>query len=289
MASWEWHRRLEARELTLAVLAFVAVAIGGLVLLIPPYFLQGTITEIPGVKPYTALEQEGRDIYIREGCNTCHSQQIRPFKTETDRYGHYSLAGESVYDRPFLFGSRRTGPDLARVGGKYPDSWHWIHFRNPREIEPRSNMPDFAFLQQQPLDTSLTRRKLEVLRTLGAPYTDAEIASAEADARAHMASDGGGPAGQRHRALGSRGAERGPGPHRLSAGARARSGQRRIGAGDRADAGGALMEWVALYKFGRLALLALVLAGIAIYLASPRRRERLEEPARRMLEEEEGS
>jgi cbb3-type cytochrome c oxidase subunit II len=187
MASWQWHRKLEARELTLAVLAFVAVAIGGLVLLIPPYFLQGTITPIPGVKPYTALEQEGRDIYIREGCNTCHSQQIRPFKTETDRYGHYSLAGESIYDRPFLFGSRRTGPDLARVGGKYPNSWHWIHIRNPREIETRSNMPAFAFLQEEPLDTSLTRRKLEVLRSLGAPYTDAQIEGAESDARAEMA------------------------------------------------------------------------------------------------------
>jgi cytochrome c oxidase cbb3-type subunit I/II len=184
--AWEWHRKLEARELTLAVLAFVAVAIGGLVLLIPPYFLQGTITQVPGVRPYTALEQEGRDIYVREGCYTCHSQQIRPFKTETDRYGPYSLAGESVYDRPFQFGSRRTGPDLARVGGKYPDSWHWIHLRNPREIEPRSNMPAFGFLAETPLDTSLTARKLEVLRRLGAPYSDEQIQNAEADARAEM-------------------------------------------------------------------------------------------------------
>ena len=179
--AWEWHRRLEARQLTLAVLAFVVVTIGGLVLLIPPYFLQSTITAIPGVRPYTALEQEGRDIYVREGCYTCHSQQVRPFKTETDRYGAYSLAGESIYDRPFQFGSRRTGPDLARVGGKYPDSWHWIHLRDPREIEARSNMPAFAFLEQTPLDTSTTRRKLEVLRRLGAPYSDAEIANAEAD------------------------------------------------------------------------------------------------------------
>jgi cytochrome c oxidase cbb3-type subunit I/II len=184
--AWEWHRKLEARQLTLAVLSFVAVTIGGLVLLIPPYFLQSTVTPIPGVKPYTALEQEGRDLYIREGCYTCHSQQIRPFKTETDRYGPFSLAGESIYDRPFQFGSRRTGPDLARIGGKYPDSWHWIHLRNPREIEPRSNMPAFAFLQDSELDLSLTRRKLEVLHALGTPYSEAEIAGAAADARAQL-------------------------------------------------------------------------------------------------------
>lgn len=182
-----WHRKLEARELLFATLAFVAVVIGGLFLLIPPFFLQGTIVDIPGVRPYSALEQEGRDIYVREGCYTCHSQQIRPFKTETDRYGPYSLAGESVYDRPFQFGSRRTGPDLARVGGKYPDAWHWLHLRAPREIEPRSNMPAFAFLAETPLDTSETSRKLEVLRRLGAPYSDADVRDAEADARAAMA------------------------------------------------------------------------------------------------------
>ena len=184
--AFEWHRKLEANQLTLAVLAFVVVTIGGLVLLIPPYFLQGTIVPIPGVTPYTALEVEGRDIYVREGCYTCHSQQVRPFKTETDRYGPYSLAGESVYDRPFQFGSRRTGPDLARVGGKYPDSWHWIHLRNPREIEAQSNMPAFAYLLETPLDVSLTRRKLEVLRRLGTPYDDATIEGAEAAALAQL-------------------------------------------------------------------------------------------------------
>ena len=180
---WKWHRPLEARELLLAVLAFVLVSVGGLVLLIPPYFLQGTIPPIEGVKPYAALELEGRDLYIREGCNTCHSQQVRPFKTETVRYGPFSMAGEGIYDRPFLWGSRRTGPDLARVGGKYPDSWHWLHLMNPRQLEPRSNMPAFAFLAQQELDLSLTRRKLEVLRGLGTPYTDAEIADAPEAAR----------------------------------------------------------------------------------------------------------
>jgi len=181
---YEWHRPYEARWVTFTALTFVAVVVGGLFLLVPPYFLQGTIQEVPGVRPYSALELEGRDLYIREGCNTCHSQMIRPFKTETDRYGPYSLAGEGVYERPFLYGSRRTGPDLARLGGKYPDSWHWLHFKSPRSIEPRSNMPAFAFLAEQPLDLSLTARRLEVLRRLGHPYSDAEIENAAADARA---------------------------------------------------------------------------------------------------------
>ncbi|HEY5656592.1 MAG TPA: cytochrome-c oxidase, cbb3-type subunit II, partial [Myxococcota bacterium] len=179
--AYEWHRPIEARWATLTTLTFVAILVGGLVLLIPPYFLQGTIRDVPGVRPYSALELEGRDIYIREGCNTCHSQMVRPFKMETDRYGPYSLAGEGIYERPFLYGSRRTGPDLARVGGKYPDSWHWLHFQNPRNIEPRSNMPTFAFLAERPLDTSLTARRMRVLRRLGHPYTDDEIASAAGD------------------------------------------------------------------------------------------------------------
>lgn len=176
--AYEWHRPIEAKQVLLTVLALLAVLVGGLCLLIPPYFLQGTIPPIAGVKPYTALELEGRDIYVREGCNTCHSQQVRPFKTETDRYGPYSQAGEGIYDRPFLWGSRRTGPDLHRIGGKYPDSWHWIHFVNPRDIEPRSNMPGFAFLTTTELDTSLTVAKLETLKGLGTPYSDAEIAGA---------------------------------------------------------------------------------------------------------------
>jgi cytochrome c oxidase cbb3-type subunit I/II len=180
--AYEWHRPIEVRWATLTTLTFAAVLVGGLVLLIPPYFLQGTIRDVPGVRPYSALELEGRDIYLREGCNTCHSQMVRPLKTETDRYGPYSLAGEGVYDRPFLYGSRRTGPDLARVGGKYPDSWHWLHFENPRNIEPRSNMPTFAFLAKRELDTSLTAQRLRVLRGLGHPYSDAEIANAATDA-----------------------------------------------------------------------------------------------------------
>lgn len=182
--AWDWHRSLERKGVRLSVFTFAAVLVGGLVELVPPYFLQGTIETIEGVTPYTALEIEGRDIYMREGCNNCHSQMIRPFKTETDRYGPFTMAGEGVYERPFLYGSRRTGPDLARVGGKYPDSWHWIHFRNPREIEPRSNMPSYAFLAERPLDLSSTRRKLEVLRRLGHPYDAAAIEGAVADARA---------------------------------------------------------------------------------------------------------
>jgi len=185
--AFEGHRRLEANALLLSILTALAVAVGGLVLLIPPHFLANTIEPVAGLVPYSPLELEGRDLYIREGCNVCHSQEVRPFKSETDRYGRYSLAGEGIYDRPFLWGSRRTGPDLARVGAKYPPSWHWLHFRNPRDIEPRSNMPAFAFLEQRELDLSDTSRKLEVLRGLGHPYSDADVAGAEAAARAQAA------------------------------------------------------------------------------------------------------
>jgi len=182
--AWDWHRPLEAKGITFTVLTLLAILVGGLVELVPPYFLQGTIDPIDGVKPYSALELEGRDLYIREGCNNCHSQMIRPFKAETDRYGPFTMAGEGIYDRPFLYGSRRTGPDLSRVGGKYPDSWHWIHFRNPREIEPRSIMPPYAFMMESPLDLSLTQRKLEVLHDLGHGYDEAQIRNAAEDARA---------------------------------------------------------------------------------------------------------
>ncbi|MCA9510409.1 MAG: cytochrome-c oxidase, cbb3-type subunit II [Myxococcales bacterium] len=181
--AYEAHKPLERKWGLFTLLTFVSVAIGGLVL-IPPLFLQGVVTPLDTLRPYSALEQEGRDIYIREGCNTCHSQQVRPLKSETDRYGAYSLAGESAYDRPFLWGSRRTGPDLHRVGGRYPDSWHWIHLTDPRRLEPRSNMPSFAFLTTTPLDTSLTSARLAGLRTLGHPYSDAEVANAESDALA---------------------------------------------------------------------------------------------------------
>ena len=185
--AYEWHRPLEGRWVSFTLATFAAVIVGGLVLLVPPLALQGTIAPLPGLRPYAALELEGRDVYIREGCNTCHSQQVRPLESETRRYGVYSLAGEGTYDRPFLWGSRRTGPDLARIGGKYPDSWHWIHFTAPRDIEPRSNMPSFAFLTRRELDTSLTQAKLAALARLGHPYSEQEIAGAVEDARARAA------------------------------------------------------------------------------------------------------
>ncbi len=182
--AYAWHRPLERRSLAFTLLTLAAVLVGGLVLLVPPFFLQGTLEPLPGMRPYSALELEGRDIYIREGCNTCHSQMVRPLKAETDRYGAHTVAGEGAYDRPFLWGSRRTGPDLARVGGKYPGSWHWLHFENPRALEPRSNMPAFTFLLHAPLDTSLTTARLAALRRVGHPYSDAEVAGAAQDARA---------------------------------------------------------------------------------------------------------
>lgn len=184
---WSWHHPLEGKGLAFTILTVLAILVGGLVELIPPYFLQGTIEPVPGLAPYSALELEGRDLYIREGCNNCHSQMIRPLASETARYGPFSKSGEGVYERPFLYGSRRTGPDLARVGGKYPDSWHWIHLIDPRRIEPRSNMPPYAFLTEWPLDLSLTAKKLAVLRELGHGYTDAEIENAVRDAEAQAA------------------------------------------------------------------------------------------------------
>jgi cytochrome c oxidase cbb3-type subunit I/II len=182
--AYEWHEPLESRPLRFTLLTFAAVIVGGLVLLVPPFFLQGTLEPLAGMRPYSALELEGRDLYIREGCNVCHSQMVRPLAAETERYGHYSVSGEGAYDRPFLWGSRRTGPDLARLGGKYPDSWHWRHLAEPRALEPRSNMPSFAFLLDAPLDTSLTARRLAALRSVGHPYSDAEVEHAVRDALA---------------------------------------------------------------------------------------------------------
>jgi cytochrome c oxidase cbb3-type subunit 2 len=188
--AWNWHRPLEAKGLTFSVLAGLAILVGGLVELIPPYFLQGTIEPVEGVRPYGALELEGRDVYVREGCSNCHSQMVRPFKTETDRYGPFTMAGEGVYDRPFLYGSRRTGPDLARVGGKYSDEWHVTHLTDPRSIVPQSIMPGYSFLAQTELDPTVAKAHLQVNRTLGVPYTDEQIANAAADMRAQAEPDG---------------------------------------------------------------------------------------------------
>jgi len=142
--------------------------------------MKSTTEPVEGLKPYTALQLEGRDVYVREGCYLCHSQMIRPFRAETERYGHYSLAGEFVYDHPFQWGSKRTGPDLARVGGRYSDDWHRVHLMNPRDVVPESNMPNFPWLADNVLDGKLTPKKLKVMRILGVPYEDADIAGATA-------------------------------------------------------------------------------------------------------------
>ncbi|HSH29331.1 MAG TPA: cytochrome-c oxidase, cbb3-type subunit II [Thiohalobacter sp.] len=174
------HEVVEKNVGLMAILVLLVISVGGLVEIVPLFFLKSTTEPVEGLEPYTPLQLEGRDIYVREGCYVCHSQMIRPFRAETERYGHYSVAGEFVYDRPFQWGSKRTGPDLARVGGRYSDDWHRVHLINPRDVVPESNMPGFPWLEENVLDGAHTARKLEVLRTLGAPYTDEQIAGAEA-------------------------------------------------------------------------------------------------------------
>ena len=160
------------------VLIVLVVAVGGLVEIVPLYFQKSTTTPVAGVVPYPALQLAGRDVYLREGCYNCHSQMIRPFRAETERYGHYSVAGESVYDHPFQWGSKRTGPDLARVGARYSDDWHRAHLYNPRNVVPESVMPAYPWLVENTLDGKLTGAKLQAMKTLGVPYTDADIAGA---------------------------------------------------------------------------------------------------------------
>jgi cytochrome c oxidase cbb3-type subunit II len=174
------HEKIEKNAGLLGVLTAVAISIGGLVEIVPLYYTGQVTQAAPGVQPYTALQLEGRDVYIREGCYNCHSQMIRPLRAETERYGHYSLAGESVYDHPFQFGSKRTGPDLARVGGRYSDEWHRAHLNNPRDVVPESNMPGYPWLATAPVDAAGTASKMKALRTLGVPYTDEDIAGAQA-------------------------------------------------------------------------------------------------------------
>lgn len=173
------HEFVEKNLGWLSIFMIIAVSIGGLVEITPLLFQNQTNEPIKGLKPYTALELEGRDIYIREGCHTCHSQMIRPFRAETERYGHYSLAGEHVWEFPFLWGSKRTGPDLARVGGRYSDEWHYVHLMNPRNVVPESNMPAFPWLAENTLTGEKTAKKMEVMRSLGVPYTDEDIAGAK--------------------------------------------------------------------------------------------------------------
>ena len=174
------HETVETNIGLMIVGIIVAISFGTLVELVPLMFLEETNEPIAGLKPLPALELEGRDIYIREGCNTCHSQMIRPLRAETERYGHYSVAGEHVYEHPFLWGSKRTGPDLARVGKRYSDDWHRAHMYNPRDVVPESNMPAFPWLFDKELNGDLTGKKMASLRTVGVPYTDEDIAGAKA-------------------------------------------------------------------------------------------------------------
>jgi cytochrome c oxidase cbb3-type subunit II len=164
----------------LIVLVLLVVSVGGLVEIVPLFFQKSTTQPVAGLKPYTALQVVGRDVYVREGCYNCHSQMIRPFRAETERYGPYSVAGEFVYDHPFQWGSKRTGPDLARVGGRYSDEWHRVHLNNPRDVVPESNMPGYPWLAKSAADADSISARMRTLRTLGLPYTDEEIAQAPA-------------------------------------------------------------------------------------------------------------
>ncbi len=173
-----FHEKLEQNMHLMIPLVILAISIGGLVQIVPLFFMTSMTQPVAGLKPYPALELTGRDLYIREGCVGCHSQMIRPFRAETERYGHYSVAGEFTYDRPFLWGSKRTGPDLHRVGGRYSDEWHRAHLTNPRDVVPESIMPSYPWLAQNAVDASTIQSKMKVLRMLGHPYTDSEIADA---------------------------------------------------------------------------------------------------------------
>ena len=175
------HERIETSNLLMIVLILLVVAVGGMVEIVPLFFQRSTTQPVEGLKPYEALQLVGRDIYIREGCYNCHSQMIRPLNAETLRYGHYSMAGEFVYDRPFQWGSKRTGPDLHRVGGKYSDEWHRLHLESPRDLVPESNMPAYTWLTRAVIDPASVPPRLTAMKRLGVPYTDADIAaSAEA-------------------------------------------------------------------------------------------------------------
>jgi len=172
--------KVETKVGVLIVLSLVVVIWGGLAQIVPLFFQTSTTEPVAGLKPYTALQLEGRDLYIREGCVGCHSQMIRPFRAETERYGHYSVAGEFIYDRPFLWGSKRTGPDLHRVGGRYSDDWHRVHLTDPRDVVPESIMPSYPWLEKNALDGSDIQEKMRTLVILGHPYTEAEIEAAPA-------------------------------------------------------------------------------------------------------------
>ena len=183
------HKKVERNVTLLAIGAFIAVAIGGIVEIAPLFWIDNTIEKVDGMRPYTPLEQAGRDIYVREGCYACHSQMIRPFRDEVERYGHYSLAAESMFDHPFQWGSKRTGPDLARVGGRYSDDWHVQHLKDPRSVVPESVMPMYAFLAEKDLDTRDAAAKLRALRDVGVPYTERDLQMALKDLKAQADPD----------------------------------------------------------------------------------------------------
>jgi len=183
------HETLEKNSILLLIGILIVVSIGGIVQISPLFWIDSTIEKVQGVRPYTPLEQAGRDIYIREGCYTCHSQMVRTLRDEVERYGHYSLAAESMYDHPFQWGSKRTGPDLARVGGKYSDQWHVEHMINPRSVVPESIMPAYPWLAERKLDTGNLAERLKTLRAVGVPYTDEMIEKAEADLKAQIDPD----------------------------------------------------------------------------------------------------
>jgi cytochrome c oxidase cbb3-type subunit 2 len=174
------HEKIETNVSLMAILIAVAISFGGLAEIVPLMYQAEAIEPLPGVEPYPALELAGRDVYVREGCYNCHSQMVRTLRFETERYGHYSLAGESVYDRPFQWGSKRTGPDLARVGGRYSDDWHRVHLANPRDVVPESNMPGYPWLETNTIDGERVARKMRTLRALGDPYSDEDIGAAAA-------------------------------------------------------------------------------------------------------------
>ena len=180
---WQRHQVFEKNSIILVIGILIAISFGGIVEVLPLFYLKSTIEKVDGIRPYTPLELAGRDIYVREGCYLCHSQMIRPLRDEVERYGHYSLAAESMYDHPFQWGSKRNGPDLARVGGKYSDDWHRDHLRNPRSVVPASIMPGYPFLEQTPLDFEHIAENMSVLRVEGVPYSDEMIMNAVADAR----------------------------------------------------------------------------------------------------------
>lgn len=184
MGLLEKHKKLERNSIIMLIAAVIVVSIGGLVEIVPLFRIETTIEKVDGMRPYTPLELAGQNIYIREGCYNCHSQQIRPLRDEVERYGHYSLAAESMYDHPFQWGSKRTGPDLARIGGKYSDDWHVAHMRNPRDVVPESIMPAYAFLLNKKAKIDHIDQDMATLKTLGVPYTDDQIKNARDDAYA---------------------------------------------------------------------------------------------------------